>query len=84
MHVPRRNFVLHVLGGQQLTWPPYPQQEESTTQAEEEPVGVKGDEAVSELYMHEMGFALVVEAMIKSGKPLIGHNCMYDWLYTYN
>ena len=31
-----------------------------------------------------MGFSLVIEEIIKSKKPLIGHNCMYDWLYTYN
>jgi hypothetical protein len=31
-----------------------------------------------------MGFSLVVEAIIKAKKPLIGHNAMYDWLYLFN
>ena len=31
-----------------------------------------------------MGFTLVIKAMIEAKKPLIGHNCMYDWLYLYN
>lgn len=30
-----------------------------------------------------MGFALVVEMIAKSRKPLIGHNCTYDWLYMF-
>lgn len=25
-----------------------------------------------------------MDALIKSKKPLIGHNCLYDWLYIYN
>ena len=33
---------------------------------------------------YEMGFALIVKAMIEAKKPLIGHNCMYDWIYVYN
>ena len=28
-----------------------------------------------------MGFTLVIEAIIKARKPVVGHNCMYDWLY---
>lgn len=31
-----------------------------------------------------MGFSLVIEAMIQAKKPIIGHNCMYDWIYLYN
>lgn len=31
-----------------------------------------------------MGFSLVIKAMIEAKKPLVGHNCMYDWLYVYN
>jgi poly(A)-specific ribonuclease len=31
-----------------------------------------------------MGFTLVIEAIIKARKPVVGHNCMYDWLYLYN
>ena len=33
---------------------------------------------------YEMGFSLVIKEMIDSKKPLIGHNCMYDWIYVYN
>ena len=28
------------------------------------------------------GFTLVFEAMRNSGKPAVGHNCMFDVLYT--
>ena len=42
------------------------------------------EESAHDLYTFEMGFSLVVEAMIEAKKPIIGHNCMYDWLYTYN
>jgi len=31
-----------------------------------------------------MGFSLVMQEIINTKKPLIGHNCMYDWLYCYN
>jgi poly(A)-specific ribonuclease len=31
-----------------------------------------------------MGFSLVIEAIIEAKVPVIGHNCMYDWLYLYN
>lgn len=31
-----------------------------------------------------MGFSLVIEAIITGKKTIIGHNCMYDWLYLYN
>lgn len=31
-----------------------------------------------------MGFSLIIQAMIEAKKPVIGHNCMYDWLYLYN
>jgi len=27
---------------------------------------------------------MAIKALIDSKKPLIGHNCMYDWLYVYN
>jgi hypothetical protein len=39
---------------------------------------------MSRAFINEMGFSLVVEAMIEFKKPLIGHNCMYDWVYIYN
>ena len=25
-----------------------------------------------------------MQAIIEAKKPLVGHNCMYDWLYCYN
>jgi poly(A)-specific ribonuclease len=31
-----------------------------------------------------MGFSLVVEALIKAQKPIIGHNMIYDIIYLYN
>lgn len=31
-----------------------------------------------------MGFALVVEELIASKKPIIGHNMIYDIIYLYN
>ena len=37
-----------------------------------------------QLFEYEMGFSLVIKAMIEAKKPLIGHNCMYDWIYIYN
>jgi hypothetical protein len=45
---------------------------------------VKGESAKQELFNLEMGFTLVIEAIIKAKKPVVGHNCMYDWLYLYN
>ena len=36
------------------------------------------------LYTYEMGFSLIVKAMIDAKKPIVGHNCMYDWLYFFN
>lgn len=48
----------------------------------EEPITF--DEAKKELYCREMGFSLVMEALMASGRPLVGHNCMYDWLYIYS
>lgn len=42
------------------------------------------DEIKNDLYITEMGFSLVIEAIIASKKPLIGHNCMYDLVYMYN
>ena len=31
-----------------------------------------------------MGFSLVIKAIIEAKKPLLGHNCAYDWIYLYN
>lgn len=38
------------------------------------------------MFIQEMGFSLIVEAMINNlkKKPLIGHNLIYDILYFYN
>lgn len=76
-----------------MTWPPFKQPSEGNndstadcTQEEkkEEPEALSGSAAVDEVFKNEMGFALVMDALIKSKKPLIGHNCLYDWLYIYN
>lgn len=42
------------------------------------------EEKAEELFMKEMGFSLVVDELIKSKKPLIGHNMIYDIIYLYN
>lgn len=41
---------------------------------------------ITEEYVHmmEMGVSLIIEAIIENKKALIGHNCMYDWVYVYN
>ena len=53
-------------------------------ESKEEPKEVNQDQAKNELYEYEMGFSLVIKAMIDAKKPFIGHNCMYDLLYVYN
>lgn len=84
------NLFLHVIGGQQLTWPPTntPQAQQAHLKEEESKVESTKEAEPSltaeDVYKLEMGFALVIEEMIKAKKPLIGHNCMYDWLYVYN
>jgi poly(A)-specific ribonuclease len=45
---------------------------------------LKGDSAKDELFRLEMGFSLVIDAIVAAKVPIIGHNCMYDWLYLYN
>ncbi|CAI2361918.1 unnamed protein product [Moneuplotes crassus] len=35
-------------------------------------------------YKSEMGFSLVIDEMIKSKKPLVGHNCIYDICFMYD
>ena len=59
---------MHVIGGQQLTWPPYshvvPQNKKEKS--------------------NELGFSLVIEKLIELKKILLGQNPMYDWLYMYN
>ena len=37
-----------------------------------------------DLFIKEMGFALVVEELIAAKKPVIGHNMIYDVIYLYN
>jgi poly(A)-specific ribonuclease len=31
-----------------------------------------------------MGFALIMQTIIEAKKPIVGHNCMFDWVYVYN
>ena len=83
---------MHVLGGEQLKWPPTkpiekdPDNVEMNTNEEskESPKDVDQEKAKEELLTYEMGFSLVIKAMIDAKKPFIGHNCMYDLLYVYN
>jgi poly(A)-specific ribonuclease len=37
-----------------------------------------------ELFQNEMGFSLVVKALINAKKPIVGHNMIYDIIYLYN
>lgn len=89
------NLYVHVIGGQQLKWPPHaPSDHISSSQSSAASTDVdmeetkqniiKGQQARQELFDLEMGFSLVIEAIIKSKVPVIGHNCMYDWLYLFN
>ena len=55
-----------------------------STQEETKDNMLKGNSAKQELFNLEMGFSLVIEAIINAKVPVIGHNCMYDWLYLYN
>ena len=58
--------------------------EDSKQSEEKKSDFLKGDSAKQELFNLEMGFSLVIEAIINAKVPVIGHNCMYDWLYLYN
>lgn len=42
------------------------------------------EKLIRELFVREMGFSLVVEALIEGKKPIVGHNMIYDILYLYN
>ena len=85
---------MHVIGGQQLKWPPTEpiaveeEEEKKTTPVEESKSEVQSQvsnlDPKEQLINYEMGFSLVIKAMIEAKKPLVGHNCMYDWLYLYN
>lgn len=83
------NNFIHVIGGQQLTWPPITSPsnspvEESKIAPESKDQGLTKQQAIEQQYRNEMGFSLVMQEIINSKKALIGHNCMYDWLYCYN
>ena len=83
---------MHVIGGQQLTWPPTKPIEKdldnvemmTNEESKDEPKEFNEDQARRDLFEYEMGFTLVIKAMIEAKKPFIGHNCMYDLLYVYN
>ena len=85
---------MHVIGGQQLKWPPTEpiaveeEEEKKTTPMEESKSEVQSQisnlDPKEQLINYEMGFSLVIKAMIEAKKPIVGHNCMYDWLYLYN
>jgi hypothetical protein len=58
---------------------PEPKQEESESEKQK---------LKKEMFIRELGFSVVVEAMIEAQKtrvvPVIGHNMMYDLLYFYD
>ena len=87
------NLYLDVLGGQELKWPPFNPNPNAfgnfPTKVDEEVKGDQGEKlndfnAMDRYLRFEMGFSLIVKEMIDQKKPLIGHNCMYDWIYFYN
>jgi poly(A)-specific ribonuclease len=39
---------------------------------------------LEELFDMEYGFTSIIEAMMDCGKPVVGHNMVYDILYIYN
>jgi CAF1 family ribonuclease len=39
---------------------------------------------INDLFVHEMGFSLIVEMLIEAKKPIVGHNMMFDIIYLYN
>ena len=41
------------------------------------------EEEEKKIYDTEFGFSRIVELMIESKIPLIGHNCMYDICFFY-
>jgi hypothetical protein len=42
------------------------------------------EKIASDMYHTEMGFSVVVEELIRSKKPIVGHNMIYDIIYLYN
>ena len=93
-HQTIHNLYVDVIGGQQLKWPPFnprPQEESknassqaSASVEEQKDPPMTPSTAEKELWTYEMGFSLIIQAMIDAKKPVIGHNCMYDWIYLYN
>ena len=85
---PMGNFIMHIVGGQQLSWPPFPQKpsapKNNSEESKEQPEQQKQEITEDFVYEMEMGVSLVIEALIKHKKPIVGHNCMYDWVYIYN
>lgn len=81
-HQTIHNLYLDVIGGQQLTWPPFTKP--TVVEEESKDAIPASPPTVDELFTYEMGFTLLVQAMIDAKKPIVGHNCMYDWLYIYN
>lgn len=81
------NLYVHIIGGQQLRWPPYnkpAEQEEESKEPNNLQQQLHPKNAQEQLFIYEMGFSLIMKAIIEAKKPVIGHNCMYDWIYLYN
>lgn len=78
------NLLFHVIGGQQLTWPPLGPPKVKSPETTEETKEEKPKLTIDDVYTQEMGLSLIIEAMIEQKKPIIGHNCFFDWAYVYN
>lgn len=64
-----------------MLWPPLGSDVIQTQKPEETK---EASLSPTDLYHQEMGFSLVIQEIMNSKKPLVGHNPMYDWLYVYN
>lgn len=42
------------------------------------------DQEVEELFQSELGFSRIIELLIQSQKPIVGHNMIYDIAFVFN
>ncbi len=42
------------------------------------------DDAISDMIDEELGFTRIIEFIIDAGKPLVGHNMMFDLCFIYH
>ena len=62
---------------------PEPIQQPEEEKGVPEPQPPTEEEKIEALYVQEMGFASIVELLIKYQKPLIGHNLMFDMVFLF-